>query len=135
MRRIPPLLAVVCVVAVVAAWPSRATAQGSLPAHAHLAAQALPAGHVVTGVVHPVHRGAVVVPRGYVAAYPSIIHPRVPGHPLVVVPFPGHPPVVHPPLVHPPVCGPRVYRSYYYAAPYAHRFYYSTPGLSIGIGF
>ena len=120
--------------ALAAAWPSLAVAQGYLPAHAHLAAHALPAGHGVTGVVHPVHHGALLAPGGYAAAYPRIIHPPVPGHPPVIVPFPGHPPVVHPPVFSPPVYCPRVYRSYYYA-PYAHRFYYATPGLSIGIGF
>lgn len=136
MRPVPCLLAVLCIAALAAAWPSLAVAQGHLPAHAHLAAHALPAGHSVTTVVHPLHHGAILPPGGYAVAHPRIIHPPVPGHPPVVVPFPGHPPVVHPPVFSPPVYYPRVYRSYYYTAPFAHRFYYySTPGLSIGIGF
>ncbi len=45
-------------------------------------------------------------------------------HPPVVIPFPGHPPVVHPPV--------RVYRPH--PKPY-HHFYYRGRGFGFSFGF
>jgi hypothetical protein len=45
-------------------------------------------------------------------------------HPPVVIPFPGHPPVVHPPI----------YRHRYYYRPHSG-IHYRGPGFGISIGF
>jgi hypothetical protein len=55
------------------------------------------------GLHHKRHHGRCHFGCG--CAGPAFVLPRPPFHPPVVVPFPGHPPVVHPPI-HPPVLRP-----------------------------
>ena len=73
--------------------------------------------------------------RSYRSHGPIIVSPPIYGHPTVIVPRPGHPPVVHPPIVHPPIVHPPVYRyrPHYYGR--SSGFHYSTPGFSFGIRF
>jgi len=65
------------------------------------------------GYHHGGHYGAIVV------------RPPIYAPPRVVVPFPGHPPVMHPP----------VYRCRYYQPSPYYGFSYRGRGLSFGFGF
>jgi hypothetical protein len=108
-----------------------------------LATVALMLGPAAPEAKAATHVGATFVAHGGYPSYHSSYHrygyghhrrpchPPVYVHPPVVVPFPGHPPVVHPP----------VYRShrYYPYSRYHHypssRIYYRGPGFGISIGF
>lgn len=57
---------------------------------------------------------------------PAVYRPPVWGHPPVVIPYPGHPPVMHPPV--------HRYRYHHYYAPRGG-FVYHGRHLSLGIGF
>ncbi len=66
---------------------------------------------------HPGYPGAWYRRRHYYRRYPGVCRP-FPGRRPVVVPFPGHPPVIHPPVCHCPLCYPQ--RSFYYSGPGCH---------------
>ena len=131
MKRVAVGLAALAALSIAA---DRALASGGLsyPMAAHVAAKQAAAHHAAAtqkATIHLAghhryghrHRGLYRHPSRHY--HPRSVYPRVYGHPHVVVPFPGHPPVVHPPI----------HRRYYYG-PYRH-FQYYRPGLSIGIGF
>jgi len=65
--------------------------------------------------------------RSYHSYGPVVVQPRIVRHPTVIVPFPGHPPVVHPPIVHPPVV-----RHYGYGG---GGFSYWGPGVGVSVGW
>lgn len=109
----------------------RAMAEGALsyPMAAHVAAKYGVQHPGLQETLHPAshrHHGRHLYGYGYRARWPVAVYPPMWRRPRVVVPFPGHPPVVR----------PRTYPRHprYYYRPY-HGFRYYGPGVSIGIRF